>query len=68
MNTTTNQKMTVNGKAFTVTKASDKTVELVGPRGGHAALIKNIHSGAWVLIVFSGRNPRTYAIDSLEVV
>ena len=59
----TTKTMMVNGKIWMVTRASDKIVQLVGPRGGEALLVKNIHSGRWAFIV----GTREVAIRSMEV-
>lgn len=63
-------KMLVNGKSYTVARMGEKIIELLGPRGGAALLVKNIHTGRWVLIVDAnnGRGrPRTVAVESMEV-
>lgn len=66
MNTTKTKTMKVNGKAYTVTSASDKIVQLTGPRGGEAMLVKNVHSGRWILIEGNGLHPRVSEIKSIE--
>lgn len=62
-------KLAVNGKVYTVERASENTVELLGPRGGAAVLVKNVHTGRWVLIVdTNSRKPRTFAVDQMAEV
>lgn len=63
METTTTKTVTVNGKQYTVVKAGKFGMDLVGPRGGSAMLVQNIHSGRWVFIV----GVREVAIRSIEV-
>jgi hypothetical protein len=52
----------VNGTRYAVKRASDKMISLIGQKGGEALLVRNIHSGAWALIVGSRETP----IRSLE--
>ncbi len=59
-------KMLVNGKVYTVVSMSDRGADLRGPRGGAAILVKNIHSGKWVLIEGNSTRPRVYAVTQME--
>ena len=62
---TQGQQVKVNGKRYTVEKAGECGADLVGPRGGHASVVQNIHSGRWTLI--HSATARAEAVTSIEV-
>jgi hypothetical protein len=52
----------INGTPYRVTRSSNRTVELSGPRGGKAVLVRNVHSGRWGFII----GARDVAVHSIE--
>lgn len=64
------QQIRVNGRRrFTVSRATPNTVELTGPRGADAFMVRNVHSGQWRLLFgMTTRGPRcNEAVESVEV-
>ena len=60
----------INGRktVYTVVKASDMGASIVGPRGGHKTIVRNINSGNLRLITMAGYRGRAELVETLEVV
>lgn len=65
---TAGSKCKVNGKTFTVESRTASMCHLVGPRGGEASLIENIHGDVLRIIRGWGRQNATDAVLNLEAI
>ena len=55
----------INGRKFTVTKHGECGFDLVGPRGGQATAIQNIHDRRNVWLIYGGMNVKSEPITSM---
>jgi hypothetical protein len=63
------QTVRVNGRTLKVTKASPVGVDLAGPRGGRLCMVRNVHTGQWILLVGCGKriSPEAVGVDTFEI-
>jgi hypothetical protein len=65
MNTTTTDRITVNGTSYAVASRGAGLIQLTGSRGGEHVLVKNIRSGQWVMLQGGTRRVAIRTVEGL---